>query len=223
MCYDFVMVNLNVPLKHQKSDSKDCSIIAIQMVMEYWNDTISFDELSTLLSDYINEKEIHMEGGAIFLSKRGYETYFGHNDRNVTGDNLVDVTEKDLAKLENALKELSGVSSSFRKRKLELDIEYIKTGGKYSTQAPNLDLIDSNLKNKIPIIVCISQRAWRDDPNNRANHYIVVKGKEGDNYIINDPLPEYTESYKVNQEKLLKAWQACGGYTLVAKYLKSGI
>jgi len=209
------MNTLFVPLI-QQTDDFDCSIAALKMVMDYWNDPVPQPKLKQDLSEWINKEERHIQGAAIYLAKRGYEVWFTHHDPGVIDKTTENINESEKEKLSEVLKNSSEKTSDFRKKKVQLDIEYTESGGHYSTSIPTLDTLDANIKNGIPIIICVNVRVWSSNPNANTNHYVVVIGKENDDYIVNDPSPKVKNSYKVNENKLLMAWYVTGAYTLAA-------
>ncbi len=215
-------MSLNVPLIRQ-ADNFDCSIAALQMIMHYWGDPVDYAVLRRELSPWINEKEkTHSQGVAIFLARRGYNTFFAHHDPAVVEKTIDGITEKDLSLLEKHLASVEdNEQTAYRRKKLGLDIEYIKTGGAYSNAIPTLTLIDSRLANKVPTMICVKLQIWKSNPSIKNNHYVVIAGKENDEYIINDPGSNITGPYRIQKDKLLMAWYACGAYTLSASPKKT--
>lgn len=207
-------IDLKVPLFQQDND-KYCSLVCVQMLMHYFGDKISLNDLTREVN-LIDSDEIHIENAAIFASKRGYETYFYHYNTSVIDKEIVDIKEKDIKTLEDKLGSLQE-TDGFRKNKLTLNIEYIKTGGHLSTSLPTLELIDKNLSEKIPTIISIKNQVWQLSPTNNSNHYIVVTGKDSDKYLINDPSPKQTKPYWVDENLLLLAWYKTGVYALFIK------
>lgn len=213
---------LDVPLIRQ-ADSFDCSIASLQMIMRYWGDMVDYKVLIRDLSPWINEKEkTHIQGVGIYLAKRGYEVHLNYHDTNVIDKAIDGVTESDKTRLVEALKKIPDNDlTQFRRKKLSLDIEFIESGGTYNNEIPTLALIDSNLENKIPVIICVKLQIWKSNPDIKNNHSVVIVGKEGDEYIINDPGSNITGPYRVHKDKLLMAWYACGAYTLSASPKKT--
>ena len=204
-------------MQNQPENSIECSIASVKMIMDYQSDDIAYTNLVEDLSPWINESERHLEGVVLFLAKRKYDVSFIQHDLNVIDKTLDGVTEKAKEKFVKALKHTpKNDKTYFRRKKLELAISCIEAGGNYSTAIPTFDLLDSNLQKGIPTIIGIKLRIWNSDPTNGNNHSVVVTGKEGQEYIINDPGFTFTEPYKIKQEKLLMAWYATGAYTLYA-------
>ncbi|MEX1014903.1 MAG: hypothetical protein WDZ80_07145 [Candidatus Paceibacterota bacterium] len=209
---------IKVPIFHQPEKSITCSIASLKMIMDYYEDKIPFKELTESLKEWINSKEIHIEGVAIYLAKRGYEVNFIHHSPSIVTENLNNITEKDVEKLKLELKSIPNEDKFyFRKKKISLGIDYINAGGKLSTKIPTLDLIDNNIKKDIPTIICVNLGIWDLNPKATNNHYVVVVGKEKDKYLINDPRPKLKSPYKKDKDNLLMSWYRSGAYTLFTK------
>ena len=215
-------ISLNVPFIRQ-ADNFDCSIAALQMIMRYWGDAVDYIVLKRELSPWINEKEkTHLQGVGIYLARRGYEVYLNYHDANVIDKAIDGITELEKDQLVEALKRIPDeTSTQFQRKKISLDIDFIESGGKYSTVIPTLALIDSRLANKVPTMICVKLQIWKSNPSIKNNHYVVIVGKENDHYIINDPGSNITGPYRVQKDKLLMAWYACGAYTLSASPRKT--
>ncbi len=212
---------LDVPIIHQPDGSLECSIAALKMVMDYNNDVVPYQTLVSELSEWINEEERHIQGAGIYLARRGYEVWFTHHDPGVIDKTIENSTEIDKPKLVSKLSIIpQNDSTAYRRKKLSLDIAYIEAGGHYANTIPALDVIDLNLHKKLPTIICVKIKVWSSNPEKRNNHSVVVVGKENDDYIINDPSPKVSSPYKINKNKLLMAWYACGAYTLVVRLQK---
>lgn len=206
---------LKVPMRKQKKGSVHCCIVCLQMIMEYFGDKASFNELLNQIKLYRKGTWL-ADGGKVAL-KYGYKAFFSHHDSDVLTKETENLTEKDLAKLEKHLKNIKNgkyKKPRIKAREIRKDIEFIKIGGKYSTKVPTLNLIDSYLKRKIPVIVVVKNKSWKGEPDNKSSHCIVLVGKEGNHYIVNNPLPQYKKLYKVEKNKLLHAWYWSGCYTL---------
>ncbi len=193
-------IALDVPIIYQPDDSLECSVAAMQMIMHYWGDIVDYKALVRDLSEWVNEKERHLQGIGIYLARRGYEVRLHHHDASVIDENIENLTETGISRL---VKRLSAIpdkdETQFRRRKIALDIKFIESGGKYSNKIPTLALIDSSLENKIPVMVCIKLQIWKSNPNIRNNHYVIVVGRDGDEYIINDPSSKMTSPYRASK------------------------
>lgn len=207
---------LDVPLVKQPLGSIECSIASLKMVLEYYGDNTPYTDLVKSLSEWINEEERHIQGVAIYLVKRGYDVKFSHYD--LLDEETENLTEKDSGVLEGKLKTVPDEKGNkFRRKKISLDLEYIKAGGKYSTKLPDLSLIENALSEKTPVIVVVNLRIFLLDPTRTNNHSVVIIGEEDDYYIVNDPGHAKEGQYKVSKMRLLMAWYRCGAYALVIK------
>lgn len=209
-------IQLDVPVFNKAPQgSMLCSVEATKMLLEYWNDPITYDQLVDELSLWITKAESHIQGAAIFLSRRGYRVHFQHHDPGVITTSIDGITEKDRA---NLVQETSKAEqySQFRDKKINLDIEVIDAGAEYSTAIPTLSDIDRNLEAGIPVLVIVSMRIWASNPNNKANHSITIAGKNGSDYTINDPAIKDGDPmpYEMDENRLLMAWYQAGAYML---------
>jgi len=179
---------------------------------------MEYDELLKELDPYLLEGGMHNQGAAIYMSKRGYKTLFAHHDVGVLSPDLENKTEKDLSLFERALSETpDDEKNAYRRQKLALDIEYMKTGGLYSSTLPDFELIDGYLEKGVPVILgALKNKALHLRPAaGEANHAIVVTGKEDDTYLINDPSPNSPGQYSIHKSRLLHAWYNTGVHTRI--------
>lgn len=212
-------MKLKVPLIQQKAGSYHCQVATLLMVLHYFNDELEYDELLKELDPYLLDGGMHNQGAAIFMSKRGYKTLLAHHDLGVLSPDLENKTETDLSSFEKALAETpDDDKNSYRKEKLTLDIEYIKTGGKYSSTLPDLDLVDEYLNREIPVILgAVRNKGLHLKPAaGEGNHAIVIIGKEKDSYFINDPSPNSPGQYSLHKDRLLHAWYNAGVHTRIS-------
>jgi len=186
------------------------------MVMEYFGKKVPLSELLKQIKVYEKLGAYEADMGRIVL-KYGFKAFFSHHNSWILNRATENLSEKDIKKLENYLKEIKKGKYKYplrKAREIKKDIEYIKKGGKFSTKVPSLTLIDAYLKKKIPVIITFSNNSLRGEPDNKMGHCMVVTGKEGDNYIVNDPSTKYPKSYTINKDKLLHAWYLAGAYIL---------
>jgi hypothetical protein len=212
-------MKLELPLIQQREGSYHCQVATLLMVMSYFGDKVDYDDLLEDLKSYILDGGMHNQGAIIYLRKRGYNTFFAHHDPGVLSPEIENITEKDIAALEAALVEApDDDKNAYRKEKLALDIEYIKTGGMYSTKLPDLKLIDEYLEKNIPVVLgAVRNKALSLNPTaSEGNHAIVITGKEGDKYFINDPSPKSQGQYSLHKDRLLHAWYNAGVQTRIA-------
>lgn len=212
-------MKLDVPLIQQREGSVHCQVASLLMVMAYFGDHIEYDALLAELEPYMFGTGMHNQGTAIFMQKRGYQTFFAHHDLGVVSPEIENITEKDAEKIEKVLDSTpDDEKNAYRKEKLTLDLEYIKAGGKYSTTLPKLEDVDMYLEKQIPVILgAVRNKGLHLNPVAKsANHAIVIVGKEGDYYFVNDPAPSSSGEYKIHKDRLLHAWYNAGAQIRVA-------
>ncbi len=210
---------LEVPQLLQEKHSTNCQAVCIQMILHYYQDMVTIDEIMNGLKPYlIHETGMHSQGPAIWLAERGYDvTYIAH-DLGVIDKDTEHLTEKNGSKiLEAKLLEIPNQPNHYRREKIELDIQVLKSGVKYSNEIPSLDLLDDTLNYSIPVKLGVKASGLFANPKNNSNHSIVVVGKVRDEYIINDPNPFHGPRYSINKNQLLMAWYLNGARTLVVK------
>lgn len=179
------------------------------MVLHYFDDKLEYDALLNELQPYFVDGGMHNQGAAIFMSKRGYKTFFAHHDLGVLSSDIENKTDKDLSLFEKAFAETpEDEKNLYRKEKLALDIEYMRTGGLYSSALPSLELVDEYLHKDIPVILgAVRNKGLHLRPTaGQGNHAIVITGKEDDFYFINDPSPHSPGQYSLHKDRLLHAW-----------------
>jgi hypothetical protein len=204
-------INLRVPLIQVPKGSHHCQIGTTLMWLALYNDYVSYEQLVDLLKPYMLGGGMHSQGTVMFLVKKGYQTFFAHHDLGVLSPEIENLTEKDLTILESHLAKIEKTEqNAYRIKKLTLDIEYIKSGGKYSTKLPDLELVDEYLSKGLPVELGVRYKALHLFPTaSNANHAVIVTGKDGDEYLINDPDPTKGE-YLISHERLLHAWYTTG-------------
>ena len=209
-------MRLKIPTKKQKKKSLHCCIVCLQMVMEYFGTKVSLEELLKQIKLYKNIGTWLADEGKIAL-KYGFNTFFCYHNSYILDKDTENLSEKDINKLRKYLKDIKQKKykePGFKKREIRKNIEYIELGGKFSTKVPNLDLINRFLKKRIPVIVALNTNSLDGKPDKRSGHCIVIIGKEGNEYVINDPRLEFLKPYKINKDKLVQAWYLRGAYLL---------
>jgi len=209
-------MRLKIPTKKQNKKSLHCCIVCLQMVMEYFGTKVSLEELLKQIKLYKNIGTWLADEGKIAL-KYGFNTFFCYHNSYILDKDTENLSEKDINKLRKYLKDIKQKKykePGFKKREIRKNIEYIELGGKFSTKVPNLDLINRFLKRRVPVIVALSTNSLDGKPDKRSGHCIVIVGKEGNKYVINDPRLEFLKPYKINKDKLVQAWYLRGAYLL---------
>ncbi len=210
-------MRIKLPIKKQKKKSLHCCVVCLQMVMEYFGKKVPIEELLKQIRVYKNIGTWMADEGKIALAY-GFKTFFCYHNSCILDKDIENLSEKDVVKLKKYLKDIKRKKykePGLKRREIKKDIEYIQLGGKFSTKVPNLDLIDSFLKKKVPVIVALNSNSLDGKPDKRSGHCVVIVGKEGNDYIIDDPRLEHPKPYKLNKDKLLQAWYLGGAYLLV--------
>lgn len=209
-------MRLKFPTRKQKKKSLHCCIVCLQMIMEYFGKKVSLEELLKQIKVYKNIGTWLADEGKVAL-KYGFDAFFCYHNSYILDRDTENLSEKDTDKLKKYLKDIKRKKCKepgFKKREIRKNIEYIGLGGKFSTRVPSLDLINRFLEKRIPVIVALNTNSLDGKPDKRSGHCVVIIGKEGNNYIINDPRLEHRKPYKLNKDKLLQAWYLRGAYLL---------
>jgi len=206
-------IKLNVPLITQTNDY-DCSIASLKMLLKYYGKDIEYGDLKNRLSKYVNREERHIEASAILLSELGFQVYFVNYNKTVLGDDLRNLTEKDLSTFRAALDDSKDSINEFKKTKIKLAIDFIEKGGHILTSPPNLDLLIGFLEKENPVILCVKLSILRGKTEITGNHYVVLTGIENNKFLINDPSPNFSKPYSIDREIIEEAWNKTGSYAL---------
>lgn len=211
-------MKLDVPYIQQPADSHHCQAATALMVLKFFNNDITHEELLQSLDPYTIEGGMHSQGPAIFFRNQGYKTFFSHHDLEVLDSTIENLTDKDVNVLKGRLSEIKqNEEGQYRITKLELDIKYIEKGGLYSTCLPKLEDIDKHLHEEKPVILSgVRNKGLHLNPNgHRSNHSIIITGVEEDCYHVNDPSPKTSGQYTISKDRLLHAWYNSGAYMTV--------
>ena len=212
-------MKLDIPLIQQREGSYHCQVATLLMILHYFDDKLSYDELLADLDPYLQDGGMHNQGPATYMSKRGYKTFFAHHDLDMLSPDIENKTEKDIALFETALDETpEDEKNAYRRTKLTLDIEYMRTGGSYSSALPTLDIVERYLNKDIPVILgAVRNKGLHLKPTaGQGNHAIVLTGYEGNTYFLNDPSPNSEGQYSISKERLLHAWYNAGVQTRIS-------
>lgn len=206
-------MKIEVPYIKQREGSYHCQVATTLMILEFFKDSMTYDQLLIELDPYMLEDGMHSQGPATFFKKRGYSSFFAHHDLDMLDPSIENCTEKDVEKLETRLLGLEkNEKNKYQIEKLNFDIAFIKEGGLYSSFLPKLETVDEYLKKGIPVVLSgVRNKGLHLKPTAGAgNHSIVITGKESDSYFINDPSPKTEGQYSLHKDRLLHAWYNSG-------------
>ena len=207
---------IDIPLIRQDSKSDDCLRCCVLMVFKYFGDKITKDEVWKKLHVYKKHSGLW---GAYFTDlgkiaiKKGYQATIHHYDWHFWNNNTVDSNNKSTKSLISALKELKKDKKEFgTKKEISKQISYLKLGGLFKFELPNLKVIDSYLHKNTPVIISLWGQDIYKNPKEDYRHTIIIKGKDGDNYLINDSLFALE---KIDKDHLDYATKRRGGWMMV--------
>jgi len=207
--------SLPIKLVRQDPGSDDCLRCCALMVLQYFDQKISKDEVWKKLHVY--QKHSGLEGafftdlGKLALSKN-YHASISHGDWHWWDKLTVEALRKTKSTFIKALKNLRQAKSDWAERKIiNKEINFVRKGGKFHFSLPRLEIIDNLLNRKIPPILAVRAEDLYHDPKNNHTATIVVTGKENGKYFIKDP---YWAVDGVSSEELYTAWVRNGGWLL---------
>jgi hypothetical protein len=209
-------MQLDIPKYLQQKNSTNCQAVCTQMVLHYYGDMLTMDEIMKGLRPYIIEQTgMHSEGPAIWLAQRGYNVTYISHDLEVIDEGIQNITNKDVGKLRKRLAEISDSNRQYQREKIELTIKAIEAGVTFSNEIPDLSLVDEMLSRKIPVRLGARASGLQANPGHQYNHSVLVVGKKGNDYMLNDPNPDAGPSYLIDRKQLLMAWYVNSARTLI--------
>ena len=209
-------MKLIVPNLIQEKDSTNCQAVTLQMVLHYFGDMVSIEEIMAGLNLYlVNKIGMHSEGPAIWAAQRGYKVTYRAHDLDVIDQSIGRITEANTQNLKDKLGELQESGNEYRRLKIKLDLDVIESGASYSTEITPLSFLDEMLKRKLPIIIGVRGKGLHMDPYRKGNHSIVVVGADDNGFIVNDPNPTNGAQYTIPRDELLMAWYINSARVLV--------
>ena len=141
-------MKLTVPELLQESGSTNCQALCAQMILHFYGDMVSMEEIMSGLESYvIGGVGMHSEGPAIWLTQRGYDVAYITHDLEVIDRDIENITEEDVEKLKQKIEGLDhDPVNEYRLKKLRLAVDLIQAGAKYSNRIPTLSLVDELLE-----------------------------------------------------------------------------
>jgi hypothetical protein len=186
------------------------------MVLDYWGEALSQEQLMTDLAEYYKKDIVHSEGIGIYSAQKGYNVDFHVHDINVTTPALYRASDQKALQeaIDEALdKNQDDERFEYQHSKLRLLKRCIEAGVRLHTDVPDLSVIESAIDRDIPVICSIKANLLV--PENRrplasgANHSVVVVGYDDESVWINDPGAEkdgLTDPYAVPRNDFIMGW-----------------
>jgi hypothetical protein len=214
-------VNLDVPIYKQGKDKPYCGYVAMRMVMAHYG-TLFKSNLAIIRA--INKQLRHIlpkhkrpgyyaMGLALFALQQGYDVEVITYNRQLYTKDIIHVTNK--------IKQLAYVNKiplDFKWREDEVNLirNFIKPGGRLQIKIVTKEDLLQYLANKNPVILAVQTDAIWD--NRRADkHFVVLRGFDGKNFIINDSNSYHDDVAKVTPDDLMYAIHNNFGYVLAIK------
>lgn len=192
-------MKLKIPLVKQRNKLA-CGPTCLRMVFSYYGK--DFSEKEVLKGIELIKTGSYTTDNAIFAAKLGFKVEcYSYNLKILTpklSNCSKETTFLELKKLRRKAKR------SFDKGLVKSTIKMIKSGVVYKFIKPKLSFIDKYLQKKIPVITPVNFASLKNETGNiRTGHFIVITGKEGNNYFYNDPWTG--KEYKIDNSHLFFA------------------
>jgi len=176
-------MKLNVPLKQQDKGSKDCGLVSLLMVLEYFGIQKTFLDI---------KKEIIVDDVGTYAPQMG--TFLVNNGFKVNvitqHPGLFTISDRDknqkeiLIHLNNLLK---FEKDKQNKKVLKYFVEFMNDGGEITIKIPDENDIKKNIKKRVPVITLLTTAFLIDKTPKFNFHFNVVTGIDEKNIYRNDP------------------------------------
>ena len=205
-------IQLDIPLINQPKGEDTCALAVLQMLLADLGNSIEYAELKKRVPWISEDRTGITAATAKILVEEGYEVNFTTYQLELIDEDLVGKDEKDISVFKRKVEKLEEGNVLKQWQKI---IEYIEAGGKFKIALSTLGQIDKYLEKGIPARLSIAPKALHPDSKFNS-HAVVVCGKKGNQYLLNDPATRFLEPYYVGREALLFAWYANGASWFVA-------
>jgi ABC-type bacteriocin/lantibiotic exporter with double-glycine peptidase domain len=206
---------LPVHLVRQNLANLNCLQSCALMVLQYFDVKISPDELRRKIHFY--QKHSGLFGSFLtdlgrLAIKKNLTPFISHYDWQWWDQETAEVATKRPKQLIMQLKALGKSKTDWGERKIHTkEIQYLKAGGKFRFEKPQLSQIDFWLQKQLPVVL----RVWAADfyhaPKENYANIIVVVGKRGADYLIRDP---QLALKSIERDNLLVAWTRAGNWLM---------
>lgn len=212
------MKKLDVLLINQAKKSSDCHIVCLQMILNYFGDVVSFDQLNKAYDEFRDGDLLHSQGAAIYLARHGYDVNLIVRDLAVVDSSIDEkIDENKLELLKDYLQSIpDNQENKYKRSKLMVDIKAIESGVKYSNATPSSTILQDAIDQGKPVIVSIRNSAIEPNPSSQQNHSVLIVGYDENNYLINNPGWQFDKPQLVRKEKIVMGWYMIGARTIIA-------
>lgn len=199
---------LKVPLIKQSGNG--CAVACLQMLLEYSQDPVSYENLEQELLPILNDDNIGITPAtARILAQRGHKVFFKTYMLELLDQDLVNKSENDIEYFKKRIQSNNFIDAKVQKQWEQMAL-YIEAGGKFNTTIATLKDINQALEKGMPVRISVAPKAIVPD-SKFLGHAVVVCGRKDDAYLINDPATRFTEPYYLHKDTLLYAWYQNGG------------
>ena len=175
-------MKLNIPLKSQKKNSKDCGLVCSLMIDKFFNGKLSFKDIQKEIK--IHKVWTYAPQIGTFMIKHGYSvemitqqpSLFTNKDKKISQKEILHRIEQTLQK------------DKKNKKTLSYFMEFLKIWGKITVKIPNIQDIQESIKKKSPLIALLTTNfiGWTKPGFNF--HFNVIDGIDNKYVYLNDPL-----------------------------------
>lgn len=174
------MINLKMKLIKQET-SRSCGVACIRMILDYYGLQVSEQQIFDFFQPNENRfKETNLFSLGNFALKQNFDVrYIGYNPMIFSNLKITD--------LKTALAGKIKINYNAGKWCCEEALKFIEAKGELVKKIPVLRDINLLLDKKIPVIVGVRPVFLRMRGKLSMNHFIIIKGYDGDRYYILDP------------------------------------
>lgn len=205
-------MKLDVPLVFQKEGSPDCGPACVAMMLQYYDIDATIDSLKEEIEMYDNKwKGSFMPQLALPFLKRGFsveivlmDPRFFRFGQEYNQEKIKDQLMKEYKKEEE--KELA-----------KLMREFMKRGGVFKVEIPAKKHIEESLAKGNLLCALLTTRILTAETPGFNQHFVVIKGLEDDQVIVNDPIQAqdyHGGEQKHNVDQFLYGIHACAAVGL---------
>ncbi|MDO8498702.1 MAG: hypothetical protein Q7S44_02865 [bacterium] len=220
---------LKIPLIRQDPESDDCLRCCALMVFKYFGDSITKDEVWKKLHVYKKRSGIlgaFYQDLGLMAIKKGYNPVIYHYDWSWWNNKVAQSSHDSKISLLKALEELDKVKQKWIDKKIiAKDMAYVRKGGQFKFELPQLKTMDFYLSRGVPVILSVKGTALYHDPTEGEpdgdyDHAILAVGKKGKDYLLKDP---YLGKDRISAEELYYSWNLSLGWMMVIKPKKGSL
>jgi len=210
---------LSVPFYPQQKEDT-CLLACLQMVLGYYNTSITEADLENLVPRIKDSKSFHIADVGSEAIRQGFETSMFCFDLSwIFSNRHIGLPKSKLVKKFESWIKSSQKNLRYRKPYLN----FLRQGGEIAVRVPNVNEITALIDKGVPVITSVESRPFFGDAAKiDAGHGVVVVGYDQKHIYIHDPLnPQKAhakgEGFKMDRDQFTFCWYRRYANTLVIK------